>query len=186
MERQDVERWLERHPESVHTDPHELLDRCERELRSHVADETWGRARRIAERHLEHWASTFGLPAGDAFVAREVCHELARELRRHEPSPGAETRRPSESALRALDPTAREMLCAWLDELAQKEEHRTWLEVVHFTDQLANRLAREGELGSEARWDFDHSYPRTAERITRRLILEYEQHVRSTPLDDIE
>ena len=185
MERQTVEAWFDRHPETVHSDPHALLDRCESELRSHVAEETWGRARQIAERHLEHWASSFGLPASDGFVAREVCHELARELRHHEPVPGARTRRPSESTLLALSSPAREMLCEWLDELARKEEHRVWLEVVHFTDGLASRLARE-EVGTPLSWDFRHSYPRTAERVTRRLIQEYEQRAHQTPLDDIE
>jgi len=72
-------------------------------------------------------------------------------------------------------------------ELARKEEHRAWLEVVHFTDKLAARLARRGELSPDARWDFSHSYPRTAERITRLLIREYELHAHGTDLvDDIE
>lgn len=187
MDRQDVERWLSRHPESVHADPRQILDRCERELRVIVEEDAWLHAKEIAERHLQHWAGAFGLPASDDFVAREVCHELARELRHHEPMPGAEATRLREAALRALDPPAREMLQGWLDELARKEEHRAWLEVVHFTDHLASRLSRLGELSPEANWDFQHSYPRTAERITRMLIREYEVHARGTDLvDDIE
>jgi len=187
MERQDVVQWLERHPESVHTDPNRLLDRCEHELRGQVAEGAWRHAKEIAERHLQHWEGSFGLPASDDFVAREVCHELARDLRHHEPLPTAEVRRVSDAVLGTLDPPALELLREWLGELARKEERKTWLEVVHFTDHLASRLAREGGLSVDATWDFRHSYPRTAERITRMLILEYELHAKGAELvDDIE
>jgi hypothetical protein len=187
MERQDVVQWLERHPESVHTDPHRLLDRCERALRSQVTEGAWRHAIEIAERHLHHWEGSFGLPAGDDFVAREVCHELARDLRHHEPQPTVEVERVSDAALDALDPPAASRLREWLDELARQDEHRTWLEVVHFTDHLASRLAREGGLSSATTWDFRHSYPRTAERIVRLLIREYETHARGAEqIDDIE
>ena len=50
---------------------------------------------------------------------------------------------------------------------------------------LANRA--EGGLSAEAHWDFRHSYPRTAERIMRLMILEYETHARGAErIDDIE
>lgn len=187
MERQDVVRWLESHPESVHANPRSLVDRCERELRGRVAEGAWRHAKEIAERHLHHWQGSFGLPASDDFVAREVCHELARDLRHHEPQPTAEVRSVTEEMHGALDPPALEMLREWLGELARQEEHRTWLEVVHFTDHLASRMAREGGLSAEAHWDFRHSYPRTAERIMRLMILEYETHARGAErIDDIE
>jgi hypothetical protein len=153
-----------------------LRERCEREVKTHATEDAWQRARHIAEEHLHHWEASFGIPASDAFVAQEVCHELARELRRREPEPAAEARRVSEAVLRGLDPAARERLRDWLLELARREEHRAWLEVVEFTDHLARNLIRGGELTEELRWDFDHSYSRTAERITRMLIREYEAH----------
>ena len=52
MERGDVERWLEGHPETVHADPRELLDRAEREVRAHAVEEAWLHARSIAAEHL--------------------------------------------------------------------------------------------------------------------------------------
>ena len=187
MERQEVERWLEGHAEAVHADPHALLDRAEREVRAHAEEEAWLRARSIVETHLRHFEASFGLPASDAFVAKEVCHALARELRRREPSPAAETRRVSEAVLRALEPSARELLAEWSGDLARREEHRAWLEVVAFTDQLARMLQRKGELSDELRWDFSHSYPRTAERIARVLIRAYEARAHGPELvDDIE
>lgn len=188
MQRQELVRWLEGHPENVHTDPARLLDRCERALRSEVEEGAWLRAKEIAERHLHHWEGSFGLPASDDFVAREVCHELARELRHHEPRPIGEVQRVADAVMGSVDASALELLREWLDELARKEEHRAWLEVVHFTDHLASRLAHQGvPLSSEAEWDFRHSYPRTAERITRMLIVEYELHARGPEaIDDIE
>ena len=117
MERQDVVRWLESHPESVHANPRSLVDRCERELRGRVAEGAWRHAKEIAERHLHHWQGSFGLPASDDFVAREVCHELARDLRHHEPQPTAEVRTVTEAVHGALDPPALEMLREWLGEL---------------------------------------------------------------------
>ena len=187
MERQEVEDWLEGHPEAVHADPHLLLDRAEREVRAHAEEEAWLRARSIVESHLCHFQESFGLPASDAFVAKEVCHELARELRKREPSPGAETGRLSESLLRALDAPARGLLAEWTADLARREEHRAWLEVVRFTDHLARTLQRGGELSDALSWDFAHSYPRTAERIVRLLMREYEARARGPELvDDIE
>ncbi len=164
-----------------------LRERCERQVRSHASEDAWQRAREIAEEHLHHWEASFGIPASDAFVAQEVCHELARELRRREPEPGAEARRVSEAVLRALDPPARERLRDWLLDLARREEHRAWLEVVEFTDHLARNLIREGELKPDLRWDFEHSYSRTAERVTRILIREYEAHAHGpVVVEDIE
>jgi hypothetical protein len=153
-----------------------LRERCEREVRSHAAEDAWQRARSIAEAHLPHWEAGLGSPASDAFVAREVCHQLARELRRREPEAASEARRVCEEVLRGLDPSARERLRGWIFDLAKREEHRAWLEVVEFTDHLARDLIRGGEVTEELRWDFDHSYNRTAERITRILIREYEVH----------
>jgi hypothetical protein len=187
MERREVEHWLEGHPEVVHADPHLLLDRAEREVRAHAEEDAWLRARSIVEAHLRHFQESFGLPASDAFVAKEVCHQLAGELRKKEPSPSAETSRLSESLLRPLEAPARELLAEWTADLARREEHRAWLGVVSFTDHLAQSLQRGGELSDALSWDFAHSYPRTAERIVRLLIREYEARARGPELvDDIE
>ena len=178
MERDDVERWLERHREAVHADPHTLLDRCEREVRERTERDAWSHAAEIAEERLHAFEDTFALPASDAFVAREVCHELARELRRREPAvdESSLTDLVSRSVLQALDEPARVQMRTWLLELAQKEEHRAWLEIVRFTHQLARSLSRGGGASRELAWDFDHSYARTAARVASILVEEYEAH----------
>jgi hypothetical protein len=185
MERQEVQHWLEGHPDAIHADPHQILDRCEREVRSHAAHEAWRHAKRIAEERLHDWEASFGLPASDAFVAREVCHEMARELRRRAPAHGRALG-VSPGVLGALEPAARELLLAWADELAGREEQAAWREVVRFTDHVGRDLVRDG-WSNEPRWDFAHSYSRTAERVTRILIKEYETRQNGRELvDDIE
>ena len=60
-------------------------------------------------------------------------------------------------------------------------------EVVGLTERLAARLRRDGELSDQLRWDFRHSYPRTAERVTRLLMQEYETHAHGPEwIDDTE
>jgi hypothetical protein len=187
MNRHEIEHWFEGHPEAVHADPRQLLDRCEREVRGHVAHEAWAHARRIAEERLHDWEASFGLPASDAFVAREVCQEMARELRRRAPVVRDDAPRLSAGVLGALEPAAREILMEWSHELAGREERATWREVIKFTNHVGRDLVRDGGWSNEPRWDFEHSYSRTAERVTRLLIHEYEQReLGRSVCDDIE
>lgn len=179
MERNDVERWIQNHPETVHCDPKTLLDRCEREVRAHTHHDAWAHAREIAEGQLHWFEQAFGLPASEAFVAKEVSHSVARELRKHEPhlSDADEAKLVADEVLETLDPAAREELRGWLHDLAEKEEHEAWLEVVSFTDHCAKNLIKQAHMSDKAEWDFEHSYTQNAAKVARMLIHEYEAHM---------
>ena len=181
MERREVERWLATHPETIHTDPQTLLDRCERDVRTHTHVDAWAHARDVAEHRLHQVEHEFSLPASEAFVAREICHELARELRRKEPhvTPEEEAELLPADLLEALEPQARETLRSWIHELAEKEEHTAWIEIVQFTDHCAKNLIRRAHMSDKAEWDFDHSYTHNAAKVARMLIQEYEGHMRT-------
>jgi hypothetical protein len=186
MDRHEVEHWFQGHPEAAQTDPRQLLDRCEREVRAHAEHEAWRHARRIAEERLHDWEASFGLPASDAFVAREVCQEMARELRRRKPTLRPNAALVSEGLLGALTPAGRDLLVSWARELSNKEERAIWRDVIRFTNHVGRDLVRDG-WSNEPRWDFEHSYSRTAQRVTRLLIHEYEQREQGgTVCDDIE
>jgi hypothetical protein len=81
MNRTQFETWLVSHPESVFTDAHRLLDRCEAEIGEHAHALAWKHAGEVAIECLHRFERTFGLPASETFVAREVCVEVARALR---------------------------------------------------------------------------------------------------------
>jgi len=186
MNRHDVESWLEHHPTLVHANPKALLNRCEREVRSHTHRDAWKHAREVTEESLHRFERVFGLPASDVFVTREVCHEIAREMRHQEPHLEAtsEAELVSRSVLDALDPQAREKLREWLMELAEKEEHAVWLEIVRFTDHMARSLIRDAGMTRALEWDFDHSYPRVAARVAKLMMQEFEAHSVAEDDDD--
>ena len=145
MQRTDLETWFTHHPDSIHTDPAVLLDQCESEVRDHAHRDAWIHAKEIAEESLHRFERVFGLPASDIFVTREVCHEIARELRRNEPHPEDDAVEwVGSGVLEALDSDARRLLQGWLKELAAKEEHSAWREIVYFTDHLARSLIDAG------------------------------------------
>ena len=186
MERREVEQWLATHPESIHADSKALLDRCERDVHVHTHVDAWSHAREIAEHRLHYVEQEFSLPASEAFVAKEICHELARELKRKEPhvTPENEADFVADDVIEALEPDARETLRSWIHDLAEREEHEAWLEIVRFTDHCAKALIKRGHLSSKAAWDFDHSYTHNAARVARMLIQEYELHMREETIPD--
>jgi len=179
MERIDVERWLAQHPGSIHGDPDALLDRCEAETRNHAQHDAWLHAKAIAEQRLHRFERGFGLPASDTFVTREVCHEMARELKSHEPSPDQRAVEAwvGQMALEELETDARRLLRDWLQGLAEREEHAAWREIVRVTDHMARTLIRAGQMTDRCDWDLDHSYPKVAARVIRLLIDELKAHV---------
>lgn len=186
MDRHEVESWLEHHPDQVHANAKALLNRCEREVRSHTHRDAWKHARNLAEESLHRFERVFGLPASDVFVTREICHEIAREMRHHEPhvEASSEAELVSRAVLEALDPPARRMLGKWLMELAETEEHAVWLEIVRFTDHMAQALIREAHMTRALEWDFDHSYPKVAARVARMMIREFESHAAAEDDED--
>lgn len=178
MQRTDLETWFTHHPDSIHTDPAVLLDQCESEVRDHAHRDAWIHAKEIAEESLHRFERVFGLPASDIFVTREVCHEIARELRRNEPHPEDDAVEwVGSGVLEALDSDARRLLQGWLKELAAKEEHSAWREIVYFTDHLARSLIKKANMTSRLDWDLEHSYPHVAARVARMMIREFDAHV---------
>ena len=181
MNRIDIERWLDQHHESVRESPREVLARYETDLRRHAREVAWRHAREIAEHALRRFRSGFGLPASEGFVARELCHEMARELSHHEPHPDhpvpeGEWIEPDTLAL--LEPDARTKLAEWLEECADREEHAAWMEIVAFTDHFAATLIRRAHMTRDLSWDFDRSYPKLATRIGEMILREFEDHAR--------
>jgi len=186
MERIDLETWFARHPESIHAHPRILLDLCESEVRDHARHDAWRRARDVAESSLQRFEGTFGLPASEVFVTREVCHEIARELRRHEPHPDAAiaTGWVADAHLEKLDAEARRIVREWLSEVAEREEHATWRSIVQFTDHLARWLIRSEGMTNRLDWDLDHTYSRVAARVTRVVMREFEAHAASQGIEE--
>ena len=113
MKRLDLEHWIAHHPDSIHADSKALLDRCENDAKDHAHRDAWIHAKEVAQKSLRRFEHGFGHPASDTFVTREVCHDLARELKHHEPKPDAHGRGNAEWLSRllldALDSEARGM-----------------------------------------------------------------------------
>jgi hypothetical protein len=176
MKRSEIVDWLRAHRESVHGDPDAALDQAERDARRHAAEQAWLRAKQIAERAMQEWKNrSGGMHAREDWVAREFCHELAREMRRMEPHPlGDETALVDRATLDAFETDAREHLRDWVREVAGEEEHRVWAEVVRFTDRRARSLIQDGLVSSEDRWELTHSYAETAARLAGILANDYE------------
>jgi len=186
MQRLELEKWLTHHPDLVHTDARALLDECEKETRDHAYRDAWTRAERIAEKSLHRFESGFiGHPASDTFVTREVCHEIARELKKNEPVlDDHETELwISELILESLDPEAKEKFFGWLKNLAGREEHTAWLSIVRYTHRSARKLIREEHMTDQCDWDLDHTYPIVAASVVKMLIAEFQTHAASD-LDD--
>jgi hypothetical protein len=179
MERLELEKWLSHHPDLVHTDPDTLLDECEQEARDHAYRDAWTRAEKLVEKSLRRFESGFvGYPASDRFVTREVCHEIARELKANEPVLDDDETESwlSELLLESLDPEARKMFLLWMKDLAGTEEHSAWLAIVRYTHRSARNLIREEHMTDQCDWDLDHTYPMVAARIVKILIAKFHGH----------
>jgi len=180
MTRDEILAWLRSHHDSVRGDPEQLLERAEDEARSHAAEQAWLHAKEIAEREVVSWKSrSLGSHAAEDTVAREFCHDLARELRHLEPHPeGGEAALVDPGTLDAFAQEARELLRSWVGEVAGKEEHRVWNEVVRFTHARAKSLIREGTVSTASGWELTHSYAETAARLAAILAHDYEERAR--------
>jgi hypothetical protein len=181
MTRDEILAWLREHQASVQGDPEEALDRAEREVRRRAEREAWLHAKRIAEEKIEFWnRRSRGIPSPEDWVAEEFCRELARELKHMEPKPDQdEAHWVDPEALSPFDREAREQLRSWVRDLAGEEEHRVWREVRRFTNARAKSLIREGEVSTEDRWEYTHSYAETAARLAAILSRDYEEHARA-------
>lgn len=182
MNRNALEGWLDRHQDSILAPSRHLIDRCEVEIRNHAEVVAWKHALKIATTNLRRFDGRFGLPASETFVTREVCHEIARDLKRHEPH--LERIDASEwlsrGTLESIDPEARSMFRDWVRELAEKEEHRVWREIVAFTHHVARALIDKAHMTGRLEWDLERSYPRIATQVTQMLLREYAIHLRDS------
>lgn len=154
MDRETLTHWLESHPQLVTRDIQAFLDHCEREVKRHAVEDAWLAAKAYVERRELYWEHGWGFPrASEAYVAREVCAELARELGHHEPHPseGDEEHLVGKKLFEALDPAARAKIGKWALELADREEHAVWSKIVRFTRQHARTMEKQGLLSHDMR-----------------------------------
>ncbi len=181
MDRGQIVHWLEEHPGAVFGDPVEIVDRCERAVRRHAQEDAWLAAKSYVEERLHQWELEWGYHASEAFAALETCHQLAYELRHHEPhfGPGSEEHLAGGVVLRALSPEARELIRQWVLELAESEKHGAWREIVRFTDRRARDLIRERNLSRETRWSETRSYSAIAADVA--AVLAHDYSVRAHP-----
>ena len=155
MERRQVERWFEAHPHLIHGDAHELVSHCE---------PTGGNG--------------LGAHASEAYVARDVCAQLAHELQHHEPDvrSGDEEHLAGGPLKAALEPEGWNYLAGWILEVAREEEHATWVEIVRYTQRRARALIREHHLSADTRFDHTRCYGKIAPRIMELLARDFSQH----------
>jgi hypothetical protein len=178
MERSEILSWFEQHPGSLDEDRSEWVTRCERSIRRHAREQAWLAAKRYVEQRRRTHEGIAGAHASEAYVAREVCHQIADELERHEPevrASDADTLAGGPSR-HAVSDEAWVALIPWILDVAKQEEHAAWLEIVRFTDRRARELIRHHHLSDAC--DFDHSkcYGAVATRIERLLERDFAGH----------
>ncbi len=178
MDTKAVLEWLEQHPAVIRGNPREIVERCERAVRRHAREDAWIGAKRYVEERRHDWEQEQGAHASEAYVAREVCHELAWELRRHEPSvaDGDADHLAGGPVREALDAEGWAFLVGWILELARREEHETWQQIVRYTDHRARELIRRHHLSDDCSFDHTKCYGEIATRIARLLEQDYSTH----------
>jgi hypothetical protein len=178
MEVSEVLTWFEQHPDLVHGDVQEVLKRCERAVRRHAREAAWVAARDYVEQRRRNEKEHHGAPASEAYVARHVCHQLADELVRHEPDfeSSDEEQLAGGPTKAAVESAGWEVLVPWILKMAHEEEHRTWLEIAHYTDQRARELIREHHLSEDNHFDHTKCYGEVAQEIERLLERDYLRH----------
>ncbi len=178
MNRNEVLDWLHDHPHQVHDTPEDLLDRCEEAVHEQVAEEAWLHARQLATERERYWLEDGGgAHASEAFVAREVCRELAEDLRRREPRPqeGHADAYVGAAALAPLESEGRTLVLRYVFDLARQEEHDTWLQVMDFTREKGQALARQRTFSKQLDFEQTHGYAETAARVMHILAADFEQ-----------
>ena len=186
MTRDEILSWFEGHPAAVDGDPGALVARCERAVRRHAREAAWLAAKGWAERRRRDFeAEEWGNHASDAFVAAEVCHQLAWELAHHEPhvEPGSEERLAGGPLRRALAEEAWQAVAPWILELAALQEHATWREIVRFTHGRARSLVRERHLSRDCDLERARHSPEIAAEVASELARDYSRQafLRSHP-----
>lgn len=175
MDRVDVERWFREHPPESRVDVKELLDRCESAVRRHAQEDAWLAAKDYALGRAREWESEWGMPASELRAAEEVCHEMSWGLAHHEPKvePGSEEHLVGGPVKLALSADAWEVLRSYVLEQAAAVEHRTWVEIVKFTDHRARAIIRREHFTLDSSWDDPHRYSAIAAHVAQILASEY-------------
>jgi hypothetical protein len=178
MDRNTVLEWLREHPGAIEGDAEAVVSRCERAVRRHAREDAWVAARRYVTERKREWEGSHGAHASEAFVAREVCEQVAEELAHHEPAPhpGDEDHLAGGGLKAALGHEAWMMMIPWIMTLAREEEHRTWNEIVDHTRRRARDLIQDHRLSNDT--DFDHTkcYGDVAAWISGLLAVDYSHH----------
>jgi hypothetical protein len=176
MTRDQILAWFEEHRTAIHGDPGDFVACCERAVRRHAVEAAWLAAKVWAERRCREFeAEAWGNHASDAFVAAEVCHQIAWELAHHEPqvAAGSEERLTGGPLRRSVEDEAWQTLAPWIRELAAAQEHATWGEIVRFTHRRAKSLVREQQLSHDCDLDHARHYPEIAAEIAGTLARDY-------------
>ena len=175
MDRREVEAWFQRNPPATRVDVDELLDRCERAVRRHAREDAWLAAKKFAEQRAEDWHGEWSPPASEVFVTTEVCHEMAWELKHHEPevAPGSEEQLAGGPIREALPEDGWEVIRQWVHDLAADEEHQAWKEIVRYTDHRAKHIIRQQGFTRDTGWDANHRYSEIASHVAEILAHEY-------------
>jgi len=178
MERETIVRWFEEHPRALHGNLDEVIDHCERSVRRHAREDAWLAAKRYASKRRHDWEEDVGAHASEAYVAREICGQLARELQEHEPHPGLgdEDHLAGGPVKAAVERDGWEFLIPWIMDMARHQEHETWLEIVRFTRRRARELIRSHHLSDDCSFDHSRCYGEIAARVTGLLEHEYSTH----------
>jgi hypothetical protein len=175
MNRAEVLHWLEEHPVQVHGVPDELVDRCERAVRQHAAEDAWRAARAYVEGRMHEWEHVFGGLSSEAYLAKQVTAQLADELKRHEPGveDGAEVHLAGAEILGALEPEARARVIEWVCELAREVEHQVWAEIVRFTAGEGRALARSHQVSDDTSFEASRNYREKITHIAQLVLRDY-------------
>ena len=183
MDRKTLAHWLEEHPQGVARDIEAFLDHCEREVKRHAVEDAWLAAKAYVERREVYWEHGWGFPrASEAYVAKEVCAELARELSHNEPhpDPGDEEHLVGKKLFDSLDANARQKVAEWALELADREEHAIWSKIVRFTRQHARKMDHDGLLSHDTSPETGN-FAEKAAGIAHVLVDELESHAHPGP-----
>ena len=177
MDRAEVLRWLKNHSNEIQGSPESLIVRCERTVRRHAAEDAWRSAKVYVETRMPAWENEWGAHAGEVFVAKEICHQLAYELKHHEPEieAGAEELLAGGTVHNALTDEGWSRVSEWVREIAREEEHEVWRDIIRFTDKRGAEIARR--FGFKADSDYDHTrgYSEIAAQVAGILATEYSQ-----------
>ena len=179
MDKNEVQRWMYEHPESIHGAPETIISLCNHDLRRRGIEAAWARAKEIVDHEHQTWKGSHGNHASPGFVSKEICRNLAAKLRAMEPvfAAGGEDRFLDAETRDALEVDAMERIGPWLHEVAVKEEHEEWLRIVKFTKKRGRSIAEEEHLSFEPHWKSTWEYGEAAALVTEILSRDFARHI---------